>query len=70
MITTLAFFLTLLNLVSFALAEFVPTSEALSGYTNATLAPGIFRRQLGTSDDHSCTKDRACLNGACCGASG
>ncbi|KAM0524100.1 hypothetical protein ACHAPE_001355 [Trichoderma viride] len=70
MISTLAFFLTLLNLSFFALAEFVPASEALSDYSNATLAPDIFRRQLGSSDDHSCTKDRACLNGACCGASG
>ncbi|KAL7938018.1 glycoside hydrolase family 18 protein [Trichoderma chlorosporum] len=67
---TFAFFLILLNHCSFALAEFVPVSKALSDYTNATLAPGIFGRQLDTSDDHSCTKNRPCLNGACCGASG
>ncbi|KAL7793735.1 glycoside hydrolase family 18 protein [Trichoderma ceciliae] len=71
MIPTLVFFLSLLDLHFFALAEFVPASEALSDYTNATLTPGIFGRQLDSgSDDHSCSKDRECLNGACCGASG
>lgn len=71
MIATLAFFLTLLDLGLLALSESVPASEALSDYTNAPLAPGLFERQLGSgSDDHSCSKDRECLNGACCGASG
>lgn len=71
MIPTLAFFLILPDLSFSALADFVPPSEALSDYGNATLAPGIFRRELSSgSDDHSCSKDKKCLNGACCGASG
>ncbi|UKZ63160.1 uncharacterized protein TrAtP1_004390 [Trichoderma atroviride] len=71
MIPTLTFFLILLDLSFSALADFAPAPEALSDYGNATLAPGIFRRQLGSSsDDHSCSKDKKCLNGACCGASG